>query len=74
MARKNHTARQRGDIAGLRRDPSGRPADAPAGLPGPAVDLVCLHCRQPVYPGYGTSDDGTDFIHFDCLRDHQGRR
>ena len=35
---------------------------------GPAVDLVCPLCRQPVYPGYGTSRDDAEFVHFDCLR------
>jgi len=41
---------------------------------GPAVDPVCPRCRQPVYPGYGTSTDDADFVHFDCLRYERGDR
>lgn len=77
MAHENDNARQRGDIKGPRRGPSSHSPDAaggPAGLPGPAVDPVCPYCRQPVYPGYGDSDDTADFVHFDCLRDRRGGR
>jgi hypothetical protein len=77
MAHENDNARQRGDIKGPRRGPASHSPDAaggPAGLPGPAVDPVCPYCRQPVYPGYGDSDDRADFVHFDCLRDRRGGR